>query len=325
MRVPAFALVPSLLCALLYGCGGGEDSSGRVGAASSGEFERALRHAHASGQTAFEDVENLLVLAIDTALQASALAGQAVTTGRVDQSGGAATYTPTNGPELVFVGRNGNNEVVEVVFTIETLEGQGASGSDVFNDNHNLGLSARMSNLIDVSIRSQRQGVQWSATVEGTLVHSGDALQLNLTRQAVSRSEVDSTGYSSETDQTTTGTIQGPGFAINLDQSFVVGAIGSSQGDASTSTSEYRHTIEQGGDIYRFDGVRIRRNFRDGVPNLIAQEWRAEGLIRRNEGEYAHYELAEEVVDRERGQGFVVVWVRGLPEDIAIERWQRIP
>lgn len=285
-----------------------------------------LIHAHAAGEASFVDARNVLVTAIDTVAQARLLSGQPVTTGRVDLSGAEPSYTPTDGRALILVGPDDSGAIVEATFVIDTLEGQGNNGQEILGDNHNLVVEARMNGRFDILVTSQRNGINFGITVSGELLQRDEVLQVDLVRSGTQSSEVDSTGSSSNTDQTTSGTVASDEFTIAIDQSFEAGTITAGQDSATASTSLYRHTIDRGGDTFRFEDVRIRRNFRDGVPNRIVDEWRAEGRITRNGSNYGRYELAEEVVDRERGEGFVVVWFRRRDgADVEIERWQRIP
>ncbi|MEO0460469.1 MAG: hypothetical protein AAF219_06470 [Myxococcota bacterium] len=306
------------------GSGNGPGIADRGAGAST---ESAALQLHTIGDSVFDEARAALVASFDAVNFAFANTGVLTFTGRVEvDASGSATYTETGGDDLVFVS-SASGERVEYSFVIDRINGDGSTliGEGLLSATHDIEMQAERAGGLNLGILSQRTGNQVEGEVRGTVVRNGSTFTIDLDRRGIETFEGDSTGASSTIDVSFTGSIEGVGFRGQVNERFDSEFVSSESSSALASTSTHAHTAEIDGRTLRFEDVVIRRNFRNGVPNDFDRSWGAQGRVVFDGETFGQYDIAEEVVDAVRGQGFFVIWLRTSGDDIELERWQRIP
>ena len=327
----------SLLIVVVTGCGGGDSTDTPSNPGTPGETQdlsqvgRLLEQAHRVPAQASQEAQTALTASIQAVVEASRLAGGAITTsGRLVQSAprGAFSLQPSAGDalEVVFFDENENRR--EFAFTYVRLETASTTADDILNGDHRLEVGVtNPDDTIAVTIRSTRVGRQVNGQVEGKYSDAGITYQLDLTLDDTTLiREIDLAGSHFKNEATLQGMITAPDLSLTVRQNFAFELITSSSGatfSANTSDTIIQHTLVIGDDDYVWDGVQIRRNFRDGTISEADTYWQANGVVRRNNAAFGEYALDAQLLDPD-GQGFVYVDLQLPNEVIRLESWGQL-
>ena len=320
----------------LWACGG---ESGLLGGSPDNPGEQSplgqvLRAGHGAASATAEDARSGLTVAVQAVVEASTQAGQLTTQGRLvqDAPGGAFRFEPsTDGRMFVgFFDPDGNRQ--EFFFSYLRVDGQGQTADDILGNNHDLEVRIESPDgQVNVTIRSVRQGARVNATVVGTATRDGVTFEVNLTAvEDTLIREIDTSGSHFRNQSTLQGTMTAADLLLTANQSFEFelvttrGVTSSSGTSANTSGTRIQHTLQHGGDEYRWEGVQIRRNFRDGTISEADTFWRAEGQVLRNGQPFGRYMLDAELVDRRNGRGFLHVDLHIPNEVVRVETWGQL-
>lgn len=292
----------------------------------SGAHRAALQSAHEGARVLAEDTEQMLWLGLEAVRRASLATGRLTMTGRLRQTGpgGDFRFEPANNNALTVDMFDEERQPLTLVFTFERTEGQGSNADEFLRNDHDIAVRVEVAHALNLHLVSRRVGTHVSANVTGSRTLNDVPLDVALTYQGTRTFEVDSTGSSATTILRSTGRITGPGFEVDVAEDFEAQLVSSSLGSANASTSRVGNVVRADGQTYTFDSVLVRRNFRDGVPNDVDRSWRAEGRILRDGVAMGQYRLDAEVIDRQRGRGFVVVSVDFPEGSLELERWQQL-
>lgn len=306
-----------LALALTSACGGeferslpssSEDVEGRVGA--------GLVAAHVLPRAVLEEGASLMSVALDAALFV-VTSGATILTGRLEQlDSNEWRHMPNEEPWLTVVPLDGPQ--VRLRYRSRRLPFFDTAKNVLARD-HLVIIDVEVSNQIYLSISSSRQGDRVQSEVRGTFAYRDEPVRVDIAAAGIRRSEVDSTGSSSLLELTTKGTLVGIDFHIETQEGFRAETVTSGGDSASSSISTLAPVVEIEGRRFRFEDVRIQRNFRDAKPN-DESFWRAGGQIMAGREVAGAYRLDTEFVD---GEGrFILVVLDTADGPLELERWQ---
>lgn len=321
------------------GDGGGSEAgpdassgqSGQDGGTTASQVGQLLEQTHRVPAQATQEAQTALNAAMQAIVEASRLAGGAITTsGRLVQDApqGPFRLEPAASGPLNVVFYDAEQKRREFAFVYLRLDTVNTTADSILNSNHDLEVDiATPDGQIDVTIRSTRSGRDVDGRLEGKYTDKGTEYQLDLTLDDTTLiREIDTSGTHFKNSTELQGSITAPGLDLTVNQSFAFELITSSGGatfSANTSDTVISHQLTVGDDEYIWDGVQVRRNFRDGTISEADTYWQASGVIRRNGADYGEYKLNAQLLDND-GQGFVYVDLQLPNEVIRLESWGQL-
>lgn len=98
-------------------------------------------------------------------------------------------------------------------------------------------------------------------------------------------------GAESNLNRSVTGTIKTPSYTATLKTSSKFELV-AYNGESAHFLLRYNDSsIKQGGTTYTWEGVRIKVNYKNGIPSNIDYEWGAVGKIKKNGSDWGEYDL----------------------------------
>jgi hypothetical protein len=227
-----------------------------------------------------QNLSPLLVEAVEIARSKSQNPG--TLTGTLTQSGNTFTYSPNPTNRLRVVWSDG----VVYEFVITQFQGDLTDGATAFyKGNHLLQFSAQLKpdneiGPVNLSLRSQRQGSALSVSLGGTAVFDGQTYTLNLSYAQQVLSDFGPGSIEFHHQDTLQGSLQGPSFQIQVNETYDFKLVGSSSLVMQTIRT-LNNAWSEGGQQFRLQNGLIKRVFRDGNP-IEADFWTASGDLLRN-------------------------------------------
>ena len=130
----------------------------------------------------------------------------------------------------------------------------------------------------DATVTSSDDGNERSASLVGTVSIEGVAYEVNLTEAGESVFDAAEGTASYEATSVMTGTIVGPGFHLEAQESFWATSIFNDE-LVTNKIREASSTFVVDGEQYVFDGLYVRQATVDGWPDNRDDYWHAEGTI----------------------------------------------
>lgn len=228
-----------------------------------------------------QDLSPLLVELV--ALARTRSQNAATLTGTLTQNGHNMTYSATPADRLRVVW--GDGAIYE--FRVSQFQGSLSNGANAFyKGNHLIQFGAQLEpdneiGLVNLSIRSQRQGSTLSVSLSGSATFEGQTHTLNLTYAQQVLSDFGPGSIEFRHQDTLQGSLSSPSFQIQVNETYDFRLVGSSSLVLQTIRTLNNAWIE-GGQQFRLQNGLIKRVFRDGNP-IEADFWAAQGdLLRGN-------------------------------------------
>jgi len=262
--------------------------------------------------------------AVFLASQLGAGGARLVTTGTLTQLGQNWNYGLSPNDRLVVQFATGTN----VSFYITRMQGDFSIGAATFlRQNHNFDYRVAIPGASDLTFTSDigSGNPTFRATALGTLVWSNVTYNINLALVGDYRFEIDSSGSSYLNDYTMTGTVDAPGYSLNVNQrrrfEMVVAVVnfgGATRSESSSSNQDWNNnTLTIGGEVYKWVNALKQKSFKNGQPSSVDTYWQASGGVLKNGGPFGLYKF---------GAGSVFGFVKFnlvLPNEvIELESWR---
>ena len=200
-----------------------------------------------------------------------------VTTGTLDISGQAVAYSASPTDRLVIKWAQGPDSEIWVSQLNGNFEASSVAG--FLGDDHVLGIRY-VQGQNDFEVLSEKVGTQRQARLTGSIQSGEQVFNVQLNESGTTRSVVDITTAEYESDSVMTGTITGPGFELESQESFRYKSVVGDRGVVNqTRTGNSAWTYN--GNSYQAADVLVRTAETDGWPD-DADYWQASGTLVEN-------------------------------------------
>lgn len=252
---------------------------------------------------------------------ASSWRGVIATNGTLREAAGNWTFDPSPADLLAVRYASGTN----VAFRVRTLAGNfSGSVSTFLGSGHEFAFAVVQDGAPDLRIESRRPNGSCSiipvVTAAGGIRYSNVTYTVDLRNTGPYCFEIDASGFSLLEDYRMTGTVEAPGFHLEVDHRRRYEQVGSGPDSASTEQAWIGHRMVVGADTYTWQGVTRRKSFRGGKISDWRPPgyWHAEGMVLRNGLPFGTYEY---VPGTEAPFGFLRFIIRLEGRVIELERW----
>lgn len=300
----------------LAACGGPDRSSGSAGsspreAPAVDTREAPLVRAHRSPEQIRADGAAAASLAVQAVDAASALAGRGelVTYGTVAPSAEGYAWRPEPADRIILQLEDARYEI-----SIHSFRGD-LSSPDAFLTGAHLLDATVDDGAGPLRLRSSREGSSRTVEVEGHRELDGVAYQVDLTAAGTERFENDSTGAEYVEGHQVSGTIDWPGAHLVVDETWDFELVSAGR-SASSAVRTVRSRLEADGHHFVFEGVRLKKAFRDGAPTEIDTFWDASGRITEDGAPFGLYRLDQS------GAAFIEVLLQLPDRTLEIESYR---
>ena len=265
---------------------------------------------------AYQSSSQTASLSVEAAWQASMLNGGTtlITTGTLTQTGqNSFSYSATPTDRLVVQLSNGEN--YEIQFQQFTGDFSG-DAQNYLSSNHNLSFSLT-GPTADITVSSQRSGINVQANLDGTLILEGIDYTADLNMTGTNRFDIDNTGFEYNVDNAYTGTLTSATISLTINETWVynnVSATGS--GNAENGIRTFNNSWTRNGNEFRFQNGRLQIAFRDGRPSDYSNGyWMAQGELLAN---------GEQIGQMEFGQdgNYLKTWVTANGQRTEMQSWR---
>ena len=228
----------------------------------------------------------LLVQALATA-SAQGGRGQLLTVGTVSRQDGQFSYSPQPPDKLVVKRGEG-----VVSFAVEELIGELSSVDAFFSGDHRLDFRVKMATTGRLRIASLKFGSLWQVKVVGQLSVAGQRHLLELHYQGSENTERDRAGSLFSGQWLVRGRIESPRHRVDVDESWSREQLRANHaGSVSRLTKRINSRLNDGGDVYHWQDVELRKSFREGKPARLDTDWIAQAVVAKNGKPFAYYGL----------------------------------
>jgi len=227
-----------------------------------------------------QDLSPLLVQLVEIARSRS---NNATTlTGTLTQVGNNFNYSATPNNLLKVVWSDG----AEYEFVIAKFQGSLTNGARAFyKGNHLLEYSAKLKpdndiGNVNLSLRSQRQGVNLTVKITGSAQFENLSHTLNLDYAQLVLSEIGNGSITFHHQDTLQGSITGPIAQIQVAETYDFKVVGGSSSLVLQTIRSFNNAWTEGGQQFRLQNGLIKKVFRDGNP-IERDFWTAQGDLLR--------------------------------------------
>lgn len=300
-----------LLCIALFtvACGGPErpGAGGSKAGPTVGTQKASLTEAHRAPEevrTYGSAAASLVVNAIQSA-SVRARTGQPVTYGTLTNEG----WAPEPADRLVVQAEDARYEV-----TVDGLDGDFAS-ADAFLAGDHL-LDAQVTDGASaLDLRLTREGATRQIHVAGRLQVDGVTYQVDLTAAGTERFDNDTSGTAYADHHQVSGTVDWNGAHLLVDETWDFELVSSGR-TASSAVRTIRNRLDAAGRTFLFDGVRLKKAFRDGNPTEVDTFWEASGAITADGAPFGSYALDQS------DAAFIKLLLRLPDQTVEVESWK---
>lgn len=208
--------------------------------------------------------------------------------------GGNGTYTYKNGqtstsgsPDdaVVF---EGDDRTIKWVFS--RLQGSGNTIEAFMGNNRDVQYTMTVGGeTLEVHDYEDNNGSR--LTAKGRTPGDNGTLEFDLRFARGGYFESSYGGAETDLNRSVLGTVSGPGFSADLKVNSKFELVSSSLGTVHFLWRRNDSTLKQGSTTYKWDGVIIKVNYKNGVPSNIDQDWYAGGKLKKNGGDWGEYKL----------------------------------
>lgn len=281
----------------------------------------AVRAAHFAPHVVYQegiDAARMGLLAVQTATQIAGTPNP-VTTGTLRYDGIGVTYVADPRDRLIVSLPDGDRE-----FAFNDLQGTLTSVDAFLSGDHSLGFSVVRDGQIGMQFSSLMLRGARRMTAAGTMVNGGVTYAIDLVNEGTYSAESDATGGTVRDDNTWTGTVTAPDFALTVNESWSFFLIRAGQTVDTTDGRTIRNVLDFAGSRYEWAGVQMRKSFRNGNPSQIDTYWQVTGAITRDGAPFGEYRLSIPILIDPWGspiEGELRIMLRLPGGDTALQTW----
>jgi hypothetical protein len=170
-------------------------------------------------------------------------------------------------------------------FFITTLNGDFSDGGrNFFTSPYALKYRVVVEGEMDLEVESTKTATgaytkRYQTRIKGSMAFEGKQYRIDLEWQGTSYFESSYGGFENRDDHTVTGTIKGPDFHLTVFETAHWEAVSFEGTTVTFDVRTLKNRVAAGGKTYQWEDVLLRKNFKNGQPNRVEDEWICRGRI----------------------------------------------